>query len=133
MAQAVAGGRELTRLRALARWPGASVLIVAVAVVYAAVFAIRGAVRADGQTASACPAAAPRPGLVADFGHAISATKAAQIQARAASHGFQGLVVEQVGCTDFRVALHGIPNASVGASLRDEARKAGLTVVIDQQ
>ena len=108
-------------------------LVLAVCAVVAATAA---GVGSAGQTAPARAAQCPYtrnsvPGWQATFGHATTESAANALQAHVGRSGFQHLIVQPSCSGGWEVALRGICPFGIAYDLQQEARKAGINVVLD--
>ena len=81
-------------------------------------------------TAAACRVPAHQIGWEAIFGYRTTYGGATTLRSRAQRVGFQHLVIEQVGCPRWAVALHGIRDERQGREFRAEAARAHFDVVL---
>ena len=70
-------------------------------------------------------------GINAVFGHRRTKIAAERLAARAASVGFQGLVVQQDSCRDWEVDLRGLDSPAQREDFRNEAQSVGLSVTFE--
>jgi hypothetical protein len=71
--------------------------------------------------------------IEAVFGRSRDRAAAVEVQRRALSLGFKGLVVERDGCGYAKVVLHGVPSLAVGRELTAEAAQVGLRVMLERE
>lgn len=93
----------------------------------AAALAALSATRA-GAAPAACRAPAHPPGWEAIFGYRATHAGAESLRRSAERVGFKHLVIEQVGCPRWAVALHGLKDARQARDFRAEAKRAGFAL-----
>ena len=81
-------------------------------------------------TGAPCTPAPAVPGLAIEFGRFRTQAAAEKLLAQAKGDGFREAVVEQLGCSSYRVVEHGVPNKAVGESIVAEAKSAHLDATI---
>lgn len=77
------------------------------------------------------PAVAGAP-IDAVFGHVAGYEAARTLQLRAEGVGYQGIRISPDTCRRLRVYVPGVSSLEGGRSLREEARRAGFTVVLER-
>jgi hypothetical protein len=106
----------------------------AIVLVVAGALSLLGAT--TGSSATAAPAARCDallhivPGWEAVFGVRSTRTAAETLRIKATRVGFKNLVVEQVGCPKWQVALHGLADQKQGRALAVEAKAAGFNITL---
>ncbi len=83
-------------------------------------------------TVGGCDAPPHAPELVVQFGPRFATEAAAQpLLARVVTAGFAQARIEQLGCAWYRVVLAGIPTATIGQQVVQEAQSAKLRALVD--
>ena len=109
-------------------------VVVALCAVVAAVATGVGTARTNAiaRQAAQCPYTRNSvPGWQATFGHAATEPAANSLQARVMRSGFKHLIVQPSCGGGWEVALRGICPFGVAYDLQQEARKAGIAVVLE--